>query len=274
MNNYNEIYDDNYFKSQLRKFLCRKGNHWTKRIEKVFDLTSKLELSGNKVLDLGTSIGTFAYEFSERGYKVTGIDLGKRAISMAEGIARIYNKNINYVVGDITDRNNFNSEEFDIIYAGDIVEHLLDNELATTVGNCFYWLKPGGHFIFHTVPTRYNIIFHRSPLWILLIPFAILPEMFFKKTVEILFSLFNISLKIITGKSYIERERQTVHCNLQTKEKISAMLQKCGFEILFIELTIMEDRFLKGMKKYLFRNKEYFQKDIFGVLWKPFKFPS
>jgi ubiquinone/menaquinone biosynthesis C-methylase UbiE len=271
MNNEQErCYDDIYFKSQLGKFLYRKGNHWAKRIEKVFDTISKLEPIGNKVLDLGTSVGTYAYEFAARDYNVTGIDLSKSAISIAEDIAKAYNKDIRYVIGDVTDRNNFSSSEFDIIYAGDIIEHLLDDALLKTVENCFYWSKPGGYFIFHTVPTKYDVIFHKSPLWILLMPFSVLPDRFFKKTVGLLFSFLNVSMKAITGKSYIDRERQTVHCNLQTKEKFSQILKMAGFEILNIELAITEERFLKGFKKYLFAGKEYFQKDIFGVAWKPF----
>lgn len=270
---FHTLYGDKYVLSQLRKFLYRRGNHWAKRIEKVFDIISKLEPLGNKVLDLGTSVGTFAYEFATRGYNVTAIDLSEKAIFIAKEIARLYNKNINYVVGDITDRNNFGSKEFNIIYAGDIVEHLLDDELANTIENCFYWLRPGGYFIFHTVPMRYNIIFHKSPLWILLIPFSVFPDIFFKKIVEILFSFFNISLKIITGRSYVEREKEGPHCNLQTKEKISSILSLAGFEILNIDLTIMEERFLRGIKRIFFKNKEYFQKDMFGVAWKPFESP-
>jgi SAM-dependent methyltransferase len=268
-NKKNTFYDDIYFRSQLRKFLYRRGGHWAERIEKVFDMVSKLDLLGDRVLDLGTSIGTYAFEFASRGYKTTGIDLSEDAINIARQIAKLYNKDITYIVRDVSERSNFKSEEFDIIYAGDIIEHLLNDILLKTIENCYFWLKPGGFFVFHTVPTKYNIIFHKSPFWILLIPFSVLPDKFFKKAVEMLFTLFNLSLKVLTGKSYIERERQTVHCNLQTKEKVSDILRKSGFEILYIELTT-EIRFLRGLKKYFFKNKEYYQKDMFGVAWKTF----
>ena len=62
---FNDIYNESLFNSQLRKFMYRKGNHWAKRIEKVFDIISKLDLLGNKVLDLGSSVGAFAYEFAK-----------------------------------------------------------------------------------------------------------------------------------------------------------------------------------------------------------------
>ena len=267
---YDDLYDDSYFRSQLRKFLFRRGNHWANRIEKVFGTISSLDLLGNKVLDLGTSTGTYAFEFASRGYETAGIDLSERAISIARHVAETYKKDITYVVGDVSERTNFKSSEFDIIYAGDIMEHLLDDVLSKTMGNCWFWLKPGGFFVFHTVPTRYDVIFHKSRLWMLLVPFSVFPDRYFKKAVEKLFALLNVALKVLTGKSYVERERQTVHCNLQTKEMISETLKKSGFEILDIELTITEDKFLKGIKKNIFRNKEYFQKDMFGIAWKPY----
>ncbi len=267
----NELYNDLYFKSQLNKFLSRKKNHWASRIEKVFKIISKIDSRGNEVLDLGTSIGTFAFEFATRKYKTTGIDNSKHAINIARQLARKYGKDITYVVGDVSDQNKFNRESFDIIYAGDIIEHLLDETLSKTVNNSFFWLKPGGFFLFHTVPMKYNIVFHKSPLWIILVPFSIFPDRYFKKAVHLVYTVFNFSFKILTGKSYIEKERKTVHCNLQTKDSISTLLNKSGFEILSIEPTIMEEKFLRGFKKYFFGNKEYFQKDIFGISWKPLK---
>lgn len=269
-NDQKDLYNNIYFKSQLRKFLHRKENHWASRIEKVFKIISKIDLRGNTVLDLGTSIGTFAFEFVSRRYKTTGIDSNKQAINIARQLARKNGKEITYVVGDVADKNNFDGESFDIIYAGDIIEHLLEETLSKTVNNSLFWLKSGGYFIFHTVPTKYNIVFHKSPLWIILVPFSIFPDRYFKKAVHLVYTAFNISLKLLTGKSYIEKEKKTVHCNLQTKDSISTLLNKTGFEILKIEVTIMEERFLRGLKKYFFRNKEYFQKDIFGIGCKPF----
>lgn len=265
MKSFSALYNKSYVNAQLEKFRNRNNNHWAPRIEKVFDMLSQLELPGKRILDLGTSIGTYAYEFASRGYNVTGIDLDDKSISIAREIAEADGKNINYIVGDVSEKANFKDNEFDLIYAGDIIEHLENNLLLKTMSNCFSWLKPGGFFIFHTVPTRYDVLFHKSFLWICLIPFCLLPERLFKKLTEAFYRAFNLGLKILTGNSWQDRERQSVHCNLQTKEGLFNILITAGFKVKSIELAIIEERFRQEFKMFLFRRKEYFQKDIFGV---------
>lgn len=259
------MYEDAYFQSQLRKFINRKSNHWAPRIQKVFDLVSRLDLPGKKVLDLGTSVGTYAYEFASRGFEVTGIDLSEKALSMAKQISQEDGKNIRYIVGDTSERDHFEEGGFDLIYAGDIIEHLDSNILQKTLINCYYWVKTEGFFVFHTVPTKYDVIFHKTFLWIFLIPFFFVPENIFNKITRLLYEIFDVTLKVTTGKSWQERERNTVHCNLQTKESLLDVLKKAHFKVVSIQLTITEERFLKKFKTFLFGNKEYFQKDIFGL---------
>ena len=263
---FDSLYSDTYTQNQLNKFFNRHDNHWAPRIKKVFELVNTYYSANfGRVLDLGTSIGTYAYEFSERGFEVTGIDLSDKAIDIARKIAGQYKKTIKYVKGDISERGHFPENYFDIIYAGDIIEHLEDRKLQDTLDNCFYWLKPGGIFIFHTVPTKYDIIFHKSSLWIMLSPFFFLPDKTFKLLTQSLYGLLNISLKILTGLSWKDRERRGVHCNLQTREALEKKLKISGFSLSCIELTITEERFKKPFKVAIFGKKEYFQKDIFGV---------
>ena len=264
-----DLYGDVYFGSQARKFRDRKRNHWAPRISKVFSLVESLELTGKKVLDLGTSVGTYAFEFAERGYEAVGIDLSERAISIAREIAAIERMDIDYVVGDISRRDNFPDDHFDLIYAGDIVEHLLDDDLRRTVANCHFWLKPGGHFVFHTVPTKYDIIFHKSLLWLFLVPASPFPDALFKRAVEFTYWCLDGALKILTGRSWGDRQTSTVHCNLQTAEAFETVLLSAEFQIVMLELAIMEESFSQGIGSALFGKREYFQRDLFGISTKP-----
>ena len=67
--NFDELYDLSYAKKQLSKFEKRYENHWGLRINEVFKITDSLNNSkSSKVLDLGCSIGTYAFEFCKRGY--------------------------------------------------------------------------------------------------------------------------------------------------------------------------------------------------------------
>lgn len=262
---FEELYTDGYFNSQLEKFKNRKTNHWAPRINKVFSDIETHNISAKKVLDLGTSVGTYAYEFADRGYESYGIDLSEEAIRIAKHIASKDDKEITYIVGDISKKEQFCPNKFDLIYAGDIIEHLEQELLKKTLENCHNWLAEGGSFIFHTVPTKYDIVFHKSFLWVLLVPFAIFPDKIFSNFVKLLYTSFNALLKIFTGKSWQDRERETVHCNLQTASELSELLKEAGFDIVELQTIIVEERFKNNLKMQIFGNKVFFQKDIFGI---------
>ncbi|MBU1077482.1 MAG: class I SAM-dependent methyltransferase [Spirochaetes bacterium] len=248
--------------------MFRKGNHWKKRIDIVFDIVNKLELFGNNVLDLGTSIGTYAVEFAERGFKVDAIDFDKKAIKMAQEIAKKKNIKINYKVGNISHKNNYKAKTFDIIYAGDIIEHLLPAELNSTIFNCYNWLKDGGYFLYHTVPTKYDVIFHKSFMWVLLIPVFFLPERFFKYCVKMTYILYNILFIFKKGMTFNRFSKKGIHCNLQTKGNFLSILNKNKFHSMYNILCTTKNRFKKGLQYILFKNKEYYKKDMFGIAWK------
>ncbi len=266
MSTFEKLYNSRYFASQVEKFNNRKENHWAPRIEKTFSYLEELGICAPKdILDLGCSIGTYAYEFAERGYNSFGVDLSVEAINIAKEIAGRNGLDISYKVADITEREIYGEGSFDIIYAGDIIEHLEEGALNKCMGHCFYWLRPGGYFIFHTVPTKYDYIFHKSLLWLFLVPFSFLPDKFFKSVVEAEYAAFDKLLKMFTGKSRREREAETVHCNLQTLGGFKSVLERNGFVVEKAELEICEERFRNRLKLFLFGNKEYFQKDFFGV---------
>ncbi len=263
-------YNQNYSASQLAKFMFRKGNHWRERVEISFDLVSKLELIGKDVLDLGTSIGTYAIEFALRGFNVQAIDLDDKAIKIAGVMAKKYELDIDFKTGDISDRSNFKAESFDIISAMDIIEHLPRPVLEKTIANCYHWLRPGGYLIYHTVPLKYDVIFHKSRMWYLLVPFCLLPERVFNRLTEIDYKLYNVIQKLTKGKSYQQQINETVHCNLQTRDQFIKTLKGSGFHNAYNKVCTTEERFRKGVREIIFKNKEYYKKDLFGVAWKPF----
>lgn len=260
---FDELYNDNYVNKQLDKFINRHNNHWAGRIKKVFEISTTLLPANGSLLDLGCSIGTYAFEFAQKGYNVSGVDLSPQSIKIAQEIAKQNRISINYQVADICYQNIYKDNEFDIIYAGDIVEHLPDDLLLKTFQNCHKWLKNGGHLFIHTVPTKYDKIFFQSKFWLFLIPFSFFPDYIFKYFVHFLYLLLNFSHLVISGKTWKQKEELTVHCNLQTKKSLTKFLINCGFKIQFIELNIMENKYKNNLKYLIFKNKEYFQKDIY-----------
>jgi 2-polyprenyl-3-methyl-5-hydroxy-6-metoxy-1,4-benzoquinol methylase len=78
----------------------------------------KNEGTGLRVLELGCDDGTFAWGFAQLGHKVTAIDL-----DCSEAIDIHSHENIEYVEKNVEDTDYLN-EEFDIVHAGEILEHV------------------------------------------------------------------------------------------------------------------------------------------------------
>lgn len=74
-----------------------------------------------KLLDVGCGIGTIALELRNRGFQVTGIDFSEVAIN------KCLQHGLDAVVSDVDkDGLKFSDNSFDIVWAGDIIEHVFD----------------------------------------------------------------------------------------------------------------------------------------------------
>ena len=105
--------------------------------------------SGGRLLDVGCGVGTISLELQKKGFKVYGIDLSSVAIEKAK------EKDINAVQCDVDkDGIPFNDNYFDVVWAGDVVEHVFDpifllKEMSRV-------LKPTGKALL-TTPNNMNI---------------------------------------------------------------------------------------------------------------------
>jgi len=88
--------------------------------EKVmFSLLPKSK--GDRLLDVGCGVGTISLELQERGFEVYGIDFSSVAIEKAR------EKGINAIPCDADAEGiPFEDSHFDVVWAGDIVEHVFD----------------------------------------------------------------------------------------------------------------------------------------------------
>lgn len=107
---------------------------------------SKLK-KGQSILDLGCGPGLYAEKFSERGYKVTGVDFSKRSINYAKERAVENNLNISYFYQNYLEIDF--KEEFDLVILIYCDFGVLSIEQANIVlEKAFNSLKPGGKLIF------------------------------------------------------------------------------------------------------------------------------
>jgi SAM-dependent methyltransferase len=106
-------------------------------------------LSGAKastVLDLGCGSGWLSIYLARAGYQVTGIDLAKHAIELAQQWAAQESLgNAQFQVADIAEMS-FAENTFDAVVANSIFEHLTYELADRTLSQLRYVLKPGGLF--------------------------------------------------------------------------------------------------------------------------------
>lgn len=73
-----------------------------------------------RVLDLGCGAGLFGKKLIEQGNEVYGIDFAPKAVKDA----RI--KGVKAKCGDLTKKLPFNNKYFDVVTAGEVIEHVVD----------------------------------------------------------------------------------------------------------------------------------------------------
>lgn len=89
-------------------------NKKTKDILKYFEINKK----GGRILDVGCSNGEFLYHAKQRGFETYGVELNKRTADIA------IRNGINVYRGLLNDAR-FKDDFFDLIFLGDILEHVL-----------------------------------------------------------------------------------------------------------------------------------------------------
>ncbi len=116
-----------------------------------------LELRG-RVIDYGCGPGFLIRELLERGISCEGLDFSKESV-----------KEVNSQFGDhalfrgAQEINTFPSSvpdgSVDIVFAVEVLEHLLDDQLEPTLRELYRLLKPGGHIVI-TAPNNEDLGLH------------------------------------------------------------------------------------------------------------------
>jgi len=128
--------------------------------EKVmFNFLDKYSQPNSKLLDIGCGTGDISREIEKKGHKVTGVDFSTAAIKIAKV------SGLNCDVVDVDEGLPFKKNSFDLVWAGDLIEHVFDPIFVFEEINRV--LVPNGH-LFITVPNdlhianRLKILFGKS----------------------------------------------------------------------------------------------------------------
>ncbi len=131
------------------------------RYKKVAKLIRK-EKPG-KMLDVGCSSGIFSKQFIKAGWEVYGIDIAKNKVEMAKKNGLIAR------TSDLTKKLPYKEEFFDLVFAGEVIEHLVDTDAFLKEMSRI--LKTGGKLILTTpnlasFENRIRLLFGVYPAWV------------------------------------------------------------------------------------------------------------
>jgi SAM-dependent methyltransferase len=116
--------------------------------ERAWLIASLVGGPGLEVLDLGCRTGALTQHYAT-GNTVTGVDVDRNALEQA--VERL---GISTAWADVEEGLPFEDESFDVVVAGELLEHLADP--AATVAHAFRVLKPGGRFV-GSVPNAFRL---------------------------------------------------------------------------------------------------------------------
>ena len=108
-----------------------------------------LALKGKTVLDVGCGGGILSESMAERGAKVTGIDLGEKALNVAQLHSLESGVAVDYQFISVEELAEQQPASFDVVTCLEILEHVPDP--ASVVAACAKLVKPGGKVFFSTI---------------------------------------------------------------------------------------------------------------------------
>ncbi|MFI5341332.1 MAG: class I SAM-dependent methyltransferase [Candidatus Methylomirabilales bacterium] len=131
------------------------------RLQKVVKLIS--EEPPGKLLDVGCGAGEFSARFRAIGWKVFGLELIETQAARASALG------IRTVAADVSGGLPYASEEFDLVFAGEVIEHLLDTD--GFLAEAHRVLKPAGVLVVTTpnlasLENRLRLLWGFYPEWV------------------------------------------------------------------------------------------------------------
>ena len=214
-------------------------NYWNKKRKKSFFIWDRERLSlrlldkiikrNDSVLDVGCSNGRFMKiileRFSEKNIRLQGADYSKTEVNEAK------KEGLDVKLGNLENGLNFRDKTFDVIYAGEVIEHLYNPDFFLSEMNRA--LKAGGHLVFST--PNLCAWFNR-----VLMPLGMQP----------LFLEPSTKSKLV-GAGFLakfKKESQPVgHVRIFTIGALKDMLKMNGFELVKIRGALFDEGLPKGV---------------------------
>ena len=145
--------------AELEKFASLAHRWWDKNSEfKPLHAINPLRLNfidgivglqGKRVLDVGCGGGILSESMAEKGAEITGIDLGEKALKVAQLHQLESGIQVDYRLISVEDLAKQQPASFDVVTCMEMLEHVPDPEAV--VRACAQLVKPGGSVFFSTI---------------------------------------------------------------------------------------------------------------------------
>jgi 2-polyprenyl-6-hydroxyphenyl methylase / 3-demethylubiquinone-9 3-methyltransferase len=149
----------NFDTAELNKFSELAHKWWDKTSEfkplhdinplRLNYIDSAVSLQGKSVLDVGCGGGILSESMAQKGATVTGIDLGEKALKVAQLHSLESGINVDYRLIAVEQLSKEAPASFDVVTCLEMLEHVPDP--ASVVQACAQLVKPGGHVFFSTI---------------------------------------------------------------------------------------------------------------------------
>ena len=149
----------NFDAAELNKFSELAHKWWDKTSEfkplheinplRLNYIDNVASLKDKAVLDVGCGGGILSESMAEKGAKVTGIDLGKKALKVAQLHSLDSGVTVDYQLIAVEQLAEQQPASFDVVTCLEMLEHVPDP--ASVVVACAKLVKPGGHVFFSTI---------------------------------------------------------------------------------------------------------------------------
>lgn len=106
-------------------------------------------LKGKRVLDVGCGGGILSESMAEKGAIVTGIDLGEKALKVAQLHSFESGVEVDYRYISAEALATEEADKYDVVTCLEMLEHVPDP--ASIINACAKLVKPGGHVFFSTI---------------------------------------------------------------------------------------------------------------------------
>lgn len=232
------LYSKEYFEGDFR---CgHEGRYFdTQTLDRLSDTRMIREIKqfipSGRFLEIGCAGGAFLNAARTEGYDVCGVEFSDDAAEFARN-----HFGLNVVTGDVYDAR-FDNETFDVVFLGDVLEHL--PEPCATLKEIYRITTEGGLTVL-ACPTQTNTLFSR-------IGFMIYDVIKKKATVQLPpYHLFEYRLKSLSG-----------------------LLKRSGFSVMRCRQTIIPPHrinvrgsWMQKVGKKIFQYPNYLITSLFGVL--------